>query len=81
VWRCAHPSIQHNAADVTFAQNMIPQHQQAVDMAAMVLSHTANRDVIVMAKHISARSAPCWVSWTWCRALGDVVTPARTTTS
>jgi uncharacterized protein (DUF305 family) len=46
--------IQHNAADVTFAQNMIPHHQQALEMAAMVPSHTANRNVIVMAKHISA---------------------------
>ena len=45
---------QHNASDVTFAQKMIPHHQQAVDMAAMVPSHTANRDLIVMAKHISA---------------------------
>jgi uncharacterized protein (DUF305 family) len=45
---------QHNSADVAFAQNMIPHHQQAVDMAAMVPSHTANRQLIVMAKHISA---------------------------
>lgn len=53
---CTHeaPSAKHDAADVTFAQNMIPHHQQAVDMAAMVPSHTANRDLIVMAKHISA---------------------------
>jgi uncharacterized protein (DUF305 family) len=47
-------SAEHNPADVTFAQNMIPHHQQAVDMSAMVPSHTANRDLIVMAKHISA---------------------------
>ena len=43
----------HNAADVTFAQKMIPHHQQAIDMAAMVQSRTTNRDVIVMAKHIA----------------------------
>ncbi|HKP39932.1 DUF305 domain-containing protein [Mycobacterium sp.] len=47
-------SAEHNAADVMFAQNMIPHHQQAVDMSAMVPSHTANRELIVMAKHISA---------------------------
>ncbi len=43
----------HNAADVTFAQKMIPHHQQALDMAAMVPSRTTNRDLIVMAKHIA----------------------------
>jgi uncharacterized protein (DUF305 family) len=43
----------HNAADVTFAQKMIPHHQQALDMAAMVPSRTTNRDVIVTAKHIA----------------------------
>jgi uncharacterized protein (DUF305 family) len=43
----------HNAADVTFAQKMIPHHQQALDMAAMVPSRTTNRELIVMAKHIA----------------------------
>jgi uncharacterized protein (DUF305 family) len=46
-------STKHNAADVTFAVNMIPHHQQAVDMSAMVPSHTTNRDLILLAKHIS----------------------------
>jgi uncharacterized protein (DUF305 family) len=43
----------HNAADVTFAQEMIPHHQQALDMSAMVPSRTTNRELIVMAKHIA----------------------------
>jgi uncharacterized protein (DUF305 family) len=43
----------HNAVDVTFAQKMIPHHQQALDMAAMVPSRTTNRELIVMAKHIA----------------------------
>ena len=43
----------HDAADVNFAQHMIPHHQQAVDMSAMVPLHTDNHDLIVMAKHIS----------------------------
>ena len=43
----------HNADDVAFALNMIPHHQQAVDMSAMVPTNTHNRDVIVLAKHIS----------------------------
>jgi uncharacterized protein (DUF305 family) len=46
-------AAKHNAADVTFAQKMIPHHQQALDMAAMVPSRTTNRDVIVTAKHIA----------------------------
>ncbi len=53
---CSHPVHdvhEHNAADVAFAQNMIPHHQQAVDMSAMAPTHTANPDVIVIAKHIS----------------------------
>lgn len=48
------PSAVHNADDVMFAQRMIPHHQQAVDMAAMVPSHTANATLRVVAIHISA---------------------------
>jgi uncharacterized protein (DUF305 family) len=44
----------HNAADVSFAQNMIPHHQQAVDLSAMVPSHTTNRKLIVLAEEISS---------------------------
>jgi uncharacterized protein (DUF305 family) len=50
------PEVQpptHNAADATFAQKMIPHHQQALDMSAMVPSRTTNRDLIVMAKRIA----------------------------
>jgi uncharacterized protein (DUF305 family) len=44
----------HNGADVTFAQNMIPHHQQAVDMAAMVPAHTADQTMHVIAANIAA---------------------------
>ena len=47
------PSVVHNGDDVMFAQRMIPHHQQAVDMAAMVPSHTANPTLRVVAIHIS----------------------------
>ena len=50
----AHRSAAHNAADVTFAQNMIPHHQQAVVLAAMVPAHTANAALRVTATHIGA---------------------------
>jgi uncharacterized protein (DUF305 family) len=43
---------EHNAADVAFAQNMIPHHQQGVDMAVMVPVQSTNRDLIVLAKQI-----------------------------
>jgi uncharacterized protein (DUF305 family) len=46
-------STDHNAGDVVFAQAMIPHHQQAVEMAAMVPSRSTNPDVRVMATHIS----------------------------
>src|SRR5882757_2395551 len=49
----ASQSADHNAADVAFAQGMLPHHQQAVDMAAMVPSRTTNPDVRMMATHIS----------------------------
>jgi len=47
------PSTEHNAADVTFAQKMIPHHQQALEMAAMVPSRTTNGKLVVTAKHIA----------------------------
>jgi uncharacterized protein (DUF305 family) len=46
-------SARHNAVDVTFVQQMIPHHQQALDMSAMVPSRTTNRKLIIMAKHIA----------------------------
>jgi len=49
----ASQSADHNAADVAFAQGMLPHHRQAVDMAAMVPSRTTNADVRMMATHIS----------------------------
>jgi uncharacterized protein (DUF305 family) len=49
----ASQSADHNAADVAFAQGMIPHHRQAVEMAAMVPSRTSNPDVRMLATHIS----------------------------
>jgi uncharacterized protein (DUF305 family) len=44
----------HNAADVAFARNMIPHHQQGVELAALVPVHTLNRELRVIAAHIGA---------------------------
>jgi len=45
-------STVHNADDFAFVQNMIPHHQQAVDMSAMVPRNSTKHDLIVLAKHI-----------------------------
>jgi uncharacterized protein (DUF305 family) len=44
----------HNAADVAFARNMLPHHQQGVLLASMVAAHTLNPDLRVIAAHIAA---------------------------
>lgn len=44
----------HNPADVAFARNMLPHHQQGVELAAMVPGHTLNPDLRVIATHIRA---------------------------
>lgn len=46
------PSTIHDSQDVIFAQQMIPHHQQAVDMAGMVPSRTSNDKLQIAAIHI-----------------------------
>jgi uncharacterized protein (DUF305 family) len=48
----------YNADDVAFATNMIPHHQQAVDLSAMVPDRSTNADLIGLAKQISAAQQP-----------------------
>lgn len=47
-----------NEADVMFAQMMIPHHEQAVEMAKVVLAKTADADVRRLATAIEAAQAP-----------------------
>lgn len=47
-----------NDNDVMFAQMMIPHHEQAVEMAKVVLAKTANADVRRLATAIEAAQAP-----------------------
>lgn len=42
----------HNRADIAFAANMIPHHQQAVDLSAPVPSHTGNAELVKLASGI-----------------------------
>lgn len=48
----------HNVDDIAFATNMIPHHQQAVDMAALVPTRSTNAQVIKLASDISAEQGP-----------------------
>jgi uncharacterized protein (DUF305 family) len=48
----------YNADDVAFANNMIPHHQQAVDLSALVPERSTNADLIALAQQISAAQQP-----------------------
>lgn len=47
-----------NAADVTFAQKMIPHHQQAVEMADLVPDRSTSTDLRTLAQQITDAQAP-----------------------
>ena len=47
-----------DADDIAFATAMIPHHQQAVDLAALVPGRTTNADVTALAQRISAAQEP-----------------------
>ncbi|OZM70673.1 DUF305 domain-containing protein [Amycolatopsis antarctica] len=49
---------QSNQADITFAQQMIPHHQQAVEMAKLVAGRTSNQQVIDLAAQIQQAQDP-----------------------
>ena len=51
-------SADHNAADVTFATEMIPHHAQAVEMAAMVDGKDVDPEVADLAAQISGAQEP-----------------------
>jgi uncharacterized protein (DUF305 family) len=48
----------YNADDVAFATNMIPHHEQAVELSAMVPDHSTNAQLITLAQQISAAQQP-----------------------
>jgi len=51
-------SSNHNAADVTFTQDMIPHHRQAVDMAGYVATRSSNPQVKALAVQIEGAQSP-----------------------
>lgn len=54
---CGSPAT-HNSADVTFAQGMVPHHEQALEMSGLVASRTENPRVIYLAKRIADAQKP-----------------------
>ena len=48
----------YNADDVAFVTNMIPHHEQAVEMSAMVPDRSTNPELIALAQQISAAQQP-----------------------
>jgi len=51
-------SADHNAADVTFATEMIPHHRQAVQMAEMATDRAASPEVLDLAEEIRSAQQP-----------------------
>jgi uncharacterized protein (DUF305 family) len=47
-----------NADDLAFVKNMIPHHQQAIDLSAMVPERSTNPEVVAMAEQISVAQQP-----------------------
>jgi uncharacterized protein (DUF305 family) len=65
-----------NDADVTFAQNMIAHHQQAVEMADLAPSRAASAEVKTLATQIKAAQQPEIDTMTaWCKAWGKPTVP------
>ncbi|SHG39497.1 DUF305 domain-containing protein [Streptoalloteichus hindustanus] len=49
---------QHNQADIAFAQQMIPHHAQAVEMAKLVAGRDAGQKVVDLARRVEQAQQP-----------------------
>ena len=64
----------YNAADVEFAQAMIPHHQQAVEMAELAADRAERPEVAALAEAVEAAQAPEIAIMTgWLTAWGEEV--------
>ncbi|MGW4289743.1 DUF305 domain-containing protein [Streptomyces sp. NPDC004673] len=62
----------HNAQDVTFAQGMIPHHQQALEMARLAPGHAASAEVKALAARIEKAQDPEIRTMTgWLKSWGE----------
>ncbi|MFJ5259820.1 DUF305 domain-containing protein [Streptomyces sp. NPDC088387] len=67
-------SDEHNAADVSFAQGMIPHHRQAVEMAGLAATRAGSSEVKELAEEIRKAQDPEIETMTgWLRAWGEQV--------
>ncbi|WP_131786137.1 DUF305 domain-containing protein [Protofrankia symbiont of Coriaria ruscifolia] len=65
-------STDHNTADVSFAQNMIPHHRQAIQMADLAATHASDPQVAELATRIRAAQDPEITTMTgWLRTWGE----------
>lgn len=55
---CSEKAKGHNAQDVSFAQEMIPHHQQAVEMSDLALAQASSPKVKDLATRIKAAQGP-----------------------
>jgi uncharacterized protein (DUF305 family) len=68
-----------NNADVTFTQNMIPHHQQAIEMAKLVDAHTKRPELRTLAEGITtSQGQEITLMQGWLRSWGKPATPAGT---
>jgi uncharacterized protein (DUF305 family) len=72
------PGAGFNDADVTFAQNMIPHHKQAVQMADLAASRASDPEIKQLAGQIKAAQDPEIKTLTgWLTAWGRPVEPPQ----
>ena len=65
-----------NNADVTFTQNMIPHHQQAIEMAKLVNAHTKRPQLRTLAEDIaSSQGQEITLMQGWLKSWGKPATP------
>src|SRR3954454_12962991 len=68
----------HNAADVSFAQNMIVHHKGAIQMAQVAEKQASTQQVKDLAKRIEAAQSPEINEMTsWLKAWGEPVSPSN----
>lgn len=64
----------HTEADVTFVQRMIPHHQQALEMTALVEDRTTDRDIRLLAERMSvAQTDEIAQMETWLTTRGEAL--------
>ena len=67
-------AAEHNDADVTFAQEMIPHHEQAIRMAELAEARAESQEVKALAADIEAAQGPEIETMTdWLESWGEDV--------